>query len=197
MVSMQFVRIMRKATSLDKPTGTRVASQAGGMVLRHAAPALLGTILTGVGLTCATGRLNTLGGLSYTPPPGFRLVGEQQEEVPSPIPDDKPSVERFRSYQDSAGRTLALFCWERGPFRDYGPIEVEQEQGATVAGEPARLCRTSLFFGLPQKVLVAYFADPEQRDRSYMVYLTGSGKDTAPEEREFAAFLDTVRFEGR
>jgi hypothetical protein len=139
----------------------------------------------------------SFGGISLVLPRQFAMVDESREELSSPIPDAKPTVEYFRSYRDPNGQSLYLFYWEGTPSRDRGPMESEQEWDIMVDTVPAKLCLTRVFFGRQQKVLVTHFQDPFRNGNPCLIYFASGDPEIAPARKAFMDILENVRFQNR
>lgn len=126
--------------------------------------------------------------LSLTLPARFVLKEENTQQAKSPIPDNAPTTEYFRSYQDDRGQGLYFFCWDGPPLFERGPMDAAEQWTTLIGGEKATVSLTSLFFGKPQRVLVAHFVGPAPKKYRYMIYTN------LVDKAAFAAILASGRF---
>jgi hypothetical protein len=116
-------------------------------------------------------------GFTFTLPPGFTFKEENSQTAKSPIPDNAPTTEYFRSYQDSAGHGLYLFCWDGPPLFERGPMVAEEQWVLTIGSEKATASLTSMFFGTKQRVLTAHFRGPAPLKYRYLIYTNSLDKN--------------------
>lgn len=130
----------------------------------------------------------TFHGLSFKLPASFLKKDDTHEKISSPIPGAAPGIEYFRSYADSAGNGIYLFCWDGTNGRDRGPMAVDKQWETTIGSEPVRVSLTNTFFGAKKRVLAAHFAGPAPKQNRYLIYTT------LVDETMFNALLLSARF---
>lgn len=126
--------------------------------------------------------------LSIKIPASFVMKDNTQEKIASPIPGAAPGVESFRSYVDSAGNAIYLFCWDGTNGRDRGPMAVDKQWETTIGSEPVKVSLTNMFFGAKKRVLTAHFSGPAPKEKRYLIYTT------LVDEAMFNALLQSARF---
>lgn len=130
----------------------------------------------------------TFQGLSIKIPTTFLMKDDTHEKVSSPIPGAAPGTEHFRSYVDSAGNGIYLFCFDGTNGRDRGPMAVDKQWETTIGSETVRVSLTSVFFGAKKRVLAAHFSGPAPKQSRYLIYTT------LVDEAMFNALLSSARF---
>jgi len=134
----------------------------------------------------ATGRV-TIGGLSLSLPPGFvRQAYEESREPQLDIPGQFVD-QVFASWEGPGGRRFSLFYWSTYPPRDLGPMVAAKRWKVMIAGREAEVAETTMFMGLPQRVLVTWLEPPGRAGR-FMMYAKNVPRET------FEAILATMSF---
>jgi hypothetical protein len=133
------------------------------------------------------GSEQTFSGLTFLLPFGYAKKDETTQTGKSPIPDNPPTTEYFRSYQDKDGHGIYLFGWNGPPLFDRGPMSADENWDVIVGSETAKVSLTNIFFGQQQHVLVAHFFAPGKKVR-YLIYTNLVDKPA------FNALLKSIRF---
>jgi hypothetical protein len=129
----------------------------------------------------------TIGGLSFSLPPGFAPAAyeesrEPQRDIPGQFVDQV-----FASWEGPGGERFTLFYWSPHPPRDLGPMAAARRWKRTIAGREAEVAETTTFMGIPQRVLVTWLERPDRAGR-FMMYARNMPQGT------FEAILATMSF---
>jgi hypothetical protein len=112
-------------------------------------------------------REATFAGVRFRVPGELQPAADTVEVLHGPVAHFPPAHEWFRSFTDTAGHHLSLFCWDASP-RDRGHMVAAESWAPKVAGRTARVHLVTTFFRVQQDLLVAHFDGP--RHRQYLVY---------------------------
>ncbi len=109
--------------------------------------------------------------LSLALPSEYRPQSSRAQSFPLPGPPGTTTNEEFRSWVAPGGKAIYFFYWTPSA-RDLGPMKVESEVPARVAGRDTTIIETSMFMGRKQRVLVTHLGFEDQR-ASAMIYAVG------------------------
>jgi hypothetical protein len=106
-----------------------------------------------------------------TPPPEYHAADTRVETFPLPGPPGLTTVEEFKSWNASGGRSVYLFYWTPSA-RDLGPMAVTAEWPARVAGQNTKIIETSIFMGRQVRAFVVHLSFRSPNGQA-MIYAIG------------------------
>ncbi len=121
-------------------------------------------------------------------PSDYHMVSSRQQEIPSPIPGAKATIESYAIFHSDKKGDIHLFVWQGDLPRDLGPMKSTASWPVKVDGIECEMAETSIFMGLEQKV-AALFCPVDDRGR-LMLY---SPELSADDIRELLANISIER----
>ena len=92
--------------------------------------------------------------LSLHLPASWELSSDSSERFELPGPPGFYATQEFRSWTAPGDKALNVFYWVPLPPHDLGPMKASREWEVNVGGQPRTVYETSMYMGMPQRVLV-------------------------------------------